>query len=270
MHTEISEWEIVAVQRQYEYLGLSDEQAARVARFEKETRNFMSGAWNFSYWEEREYEWDFFRGLLSAEQWPRFEGPWQENIRGYETLLRNSDATEGVKELVLYEEMVVWYREVFIPDFRRETRQSSIVAFLEKEKIDYLRASYISFLRNSRQEALVRHYRQYRTYQPNALRRALLRQELLQLWPDFDGFYREADGPTQAVAGYLLERYKRQCQLGGEVFRQKAEEMKQQWEEARVRHIGVREEVGGWHATIIPEQRWSVEERGMMALLLMP
>jgi hypothetical protein len=267
MDTPTPEWEIVAVQRHYEYLGLSDEQAARVALFEKETRNFMSGASQFSYWEEREYEWDCFRGLLSAEQWAVFEREWQANIQRYEVQLRSADATEWSKEAAVYEEMIGWYRAVFIPGCRKEALQSSLVPFLEREKIDYLRASYIFFLRRARQEALVNHYRQYRTYQPNGLRLALLRQELLHLWPDHNRFYREADAPTQAIAGFVLERYRGPCQLGADLFRRKSEEAEQQWGTVRIKHTG-EPEIRGW-STGIREERWSAEELGMMALLLM-
>jgi hypothetical protein len=65
----------------------------------------------------------------------------------------------------------------------------------------------------------------------------------------------------------VSERYKGLCRYGADLFRQKAEEVKEQWSNVRIRHTG-EPVIRGWNTTVV-EERWSVEELGMMALLLM-
>jgi hypothetical protein len=268
MNEEIPEWDLVAVERRYDYLQLSDEQAAQVFLYEQETRSPISGGLIFSYWEERDYEWDRMKAILSEEQLALYERDLQGSIEGYEASLRRTDASEWPKEVALFEEMAGWYRETFIPVFRSEVLQVPILLSMEPEKVDYLRTEYTKFLLRTRRDVLVNHYRQSRRHQPNGLRLALLRHALLELWPDFARWFREADAPTQGVAAHVLERYQGYCRMGSEFFRQKEEEIRQQWLIVRTRRTG-EPMIPGWHVNINAQQPWSVEELGMMTLLLM-
>ena len=267
MISETPEWNIVAVQRHYEYLDLSNEQAEQIYLFEYESRNTLSDALVFSFWEEKDHEWDRFRVILSAEQLALYERERKVFIEGFESGLRKSDVAEWAMEITIHEEMTGWYAGTFIPAFRRDALQSSIALFTAQEKIHYLRAAYKIFLRKSRQDTLVNHYRHSRLFQPNLLRLVLLRQELLRLWPEYALFRDWADGPTRVVADHVAERYKGFARHGADLFREKAEEVKAQWSDVRMRHTG-EQEIQGWYATV-REERWSVEELGMMALILM-
>jgi hypothetical protein len=120
MNPEIPEWDIVAIQRRYDYLQLSDEQAAQVFQYEQESRAPITGGLSFTFWEEREYEWDRMKAILSGEQLALYERDWQESVGGYEASLRRTDAAEWPVEVALFEEMAGWYREAFIPGFQAE------------------------------------------------------------------------------------------------------------------------------------------------------
>jgi hypothetical protein len=267
MNTETPEWHIVAVQRHYEYLDLSNEQAEQICLFEHESRNTLAGALSYSFWEEKDREWDRFRIILSPEQLVLYERERKVFIEGFESGLQKSDTAEWATEITIHEEMTGWYADTFIPAFRRDALQSSLALFSEQEKIHYLRAAYKIFLRKSRQDTLVNHYRHSRLFQPNLLRLALLRQELLRLWPEYALFWDWADAPTRGIAGFVTERYKGLCRHSADLLRQKAEEVKEQWSNVRMKHTG-EPVIRGWHTTVI-EERWPVEELGMMALLLM-
>jgi hypothetical protein len=142
MNTETPEWHIVAVQRHYEYLDLSNEQAEQIYLFEHESRNTLADALTFSFWEEKDHEWDRFGVILSPEQMVLYERERKAFIEGFESGLRKSDTAEWAVEITIHEEMTGWYADTFIPAFRRDALQSSIALFAEQEKIHYLRAAY--------------------------------------------------------------------------------------------------------------------------------
>ncbi|HEY4063705.1 MAG TPA: hypothetical protein VGM30_17475 [Puia sp.] len=268
MDLEDAHREFAAVQRRYDHLQLTYEQAEQVFLYEQESEAPIRGALSFTFWEEREYEWDRMKAILTPEQLPLYERDRQQSIDAYEASLRKMDAAEWPVEIAIFEEMIAWYGETFIPGFRREALQVPILLFVETEKIVYLRAEYKKFLQRTRRDALVNHYRQSRSFQPNALRLALLRQHLLELWPDFARWYREADGPTQTVAAFVLERYQGYCRQGSAFFQEKEEAARHQWANIRTRHTG-EATIRGWHVPASLQPAWSVEELGMMALVLM-
>lgn len=267
MNPEIPEWDLASVKRHYPDLNLSDEQAGRIYLFEQGTRQPFTDALQFSVWEEKDYEWDAYRAILSPEQLAIYERGRREAIERHEAALQKSDAAEWKEEIAIWEEMIGWYKETFLPAVRREAMQAPILPFMEQEKIVYLRGAYQQFLHKTHQDTLVRHYRQSRTFQPNLLRLSLLREELLRLWPDHRSFFDWADAATQNMAVYVLERYKGAGSKSAAFFQQKAVEVKERWAAARTRHTG-EPVIRGWHIAI-SEERWTEAELGVMAVLIM-
>src|ERR1700754_2710255 len=64
----IDKWEIEMIRKRDRELGLSPAQAEKIWHFENDDRGLHSLGDHFSSWEEWDYKYDFYRGILSAEQ----------------------------------------------------------------------------------------------------------------------------------------------------------------------------------------------------------
>ena len=251
----------------YPYLKLSAKQVGRIVAFEERPSVLGEVKEIFSYWEEWEYHLDEFRKILTDEQFRLHEKEQKKALLAYEKQLRKGDA-EKVKELAYEEEYTNWMKDVFVPKLKKEIMEQGILLVLQREKIAYLRQEYARFLFREQYNLLVRHYRHSHRLQPNTLRMAQLRHERASALPNYSSFRREVDPAVCAVGAFLLDQYRVFAARSIAFFQEKSAEIKKQWEDLRLKHIGERE-LRGWHTTIIPQDALPMEEEWMMALLLM-
>ena len=253
---------------QYAYLRLSDKQAQQIYAMEEEDRAVHPYiGMGLSYWEEKEYEWDRMREILTAKQLVRYEEKERLNREAYEAQLRKTDA--GMEKEVVYgEECNRWLSEDFVPAYRIGAMRAFILLTHEQEKIAYLRAAYAKFLATSRRRALVHHYHYSHRFEPNKLRLVMLHQDALGVMPGYERFISESDAPTQAIAAFVLEQYQPYIRHSADFLRQQANETKEKYKALREKHFGD-PELRGWHTTIYPKNALSVEESMMMSLALM-
>jgi hypothetical protein len=271
MDKETLQGYIKSARNRYAGLGLSDAQAVKMLELEDDTEgrqfDFGKGAEIFSLWERQDYELDEARGFLHADQLALYAKRQRAAAEKHEATLSEHDAKQA-KEAALNEEYNGWLREQFLPAVLRESIRVPIVFLMEKEKIAYLRAEHQQFLALSRRNALVRHYRYSRGFEPNKLKMSLNYYERQALLPDFESFLSQADEAVRSVGNFLVEKYRNYAEHGAEFFKQKSAESKKQYAGMRMRHIG-EQEISGWHTTIVPKTALTEAQGWLMAVMLM-
>lgn len=258
------------IRAHYPDLGLSDDQAVKMMELEDSIKGRHLGLGvrgdHFSFWERQDYELDEVRAFLTEGQLTLFTKMQQEAASEQEKFMREQDTMQA-KEVALNEEYIAWLREQFLPKVLRELIHVPILFIMEREKVAFLRAEYRNFVVVSKRNALVRHYRQSRGFEPNGLRLALLYQEQKALLPDYLSFMREADEAVRSVGNFLVEKYSGYAEHGAEFFKQKAEEISKQYAEMRLRRIGERE-ISGWHTTIKLKSSLTDAQGWLMSMML--
>ena len=271
MDKETLQGYIKGIRRRYAELDLSADQALKMLELE-EDRNapqfeLGSGAENFSFWERQDYLIDEARGFLKDNQLALYEKILEAAAEAQGATLKKQDATQA-KEVALNDEYNTWLKEQFLPAVVREVIRVPIVFFLEKEKIAFLRAEHRHFLARSRRNALVRHYRQSRGFEPNKLKLTLSYHEREALLPSYESFIGNADEAVRSVGNFLVDKYSTYAERGVEFFRQKWDENKKQYADLRMRHIG-EHEIKGWHTTITFKSDLTEAQGWLMTVMLM-
>jgi hypothetical protein len=257
---------INAVRTRYDYLQLSTVQANEVLQWQQQPTTYGINVQTFSFWEELNFTLDKFRIILTDSQFFKYEEEQQKTVHAYEQTLMKKDADQS-NELFFQEEWTGWLKEVFVPGFQKSALKEGILFSFERDKINYLRLEYQTFLAEQRQNTLVKHYRYSQRLQPNTLKLAMLRLGQLQLMPDYSSFMSWGDDAVKAVAAFLLEKYRGFGKTKAAFFQQKLEETEERLQ--RMREKYPRKPIRGWHSTITPSNALPVEEHGLMCLMLM-
>lgn len=270
MDPEILREYIRNIQNRYAELELNAEQAVKMLELEDDKTITSFDAErrieSFSFWEQQDYELDEARRFLTEHQLGLYANRQCSAAEAHEVRLKEEDEKQA-KELVVSEEYTIWLREQFLPGMLKELIHVPIVFSMEREKVAYLRAEYQRYLAVSRHNALVRHYRQYKTLAPNRLRIALLREERLAILPSYGTFIDGADDAVKSAGSFLADKYRGFAERGAEFFRKKSAESNSQYAEIRMRHIGERER-SGWRVTIMPKTSLTEAQHGLMAMML--
>lgn len=138
-----------------------------------------------------------------------------------------------------------------------------------QDKIDYLRAEYRTLILRWKQEAIIKHYRNSRRLQPNALRLSLLRNELFMLLPDYARLVRKADAGVKAVGGLVLEKQRFSFAHNGKLILEELKPMHAYHKALREKYFGDETYQQGWHIVIESKTDLTPAERVCMNYLLM-
>lgn len=200
------------VQSRYHPYNFSFEQAEAVYGFEQE-RDASSGTNFFSQWEEWDFEMATFREILNEEQLALYLVNHEAEVKAYEKQLTEQDNSETqIKQLTYMTRMLAYYRNELIPGLQKNEevrRYLSIARIGENNKLNYLKEEFKQYLPGVRKQTLINHFRQNRTFRPNALKHALLMHSINDVWPDYEPFYHSMDTPTRAVADFLEHKVTR-------------------------------------------------------------
>ncbi|HXO76680.1 MAG TPA: hypothetical protein VN824_15615 [Puia sp.] len=263
----IDKWEIEMIRKRDRELGLSPAQAEKIWHFENDDKGLHPPGDHFSFWEEWDYKYDFYRDILSAEQLVIYQDQTAMAIKLYEDSLIKRD--EDLQDrLAFMEEWVEWLKE-FRVRFLRESLSTGIPVYFHRAKAEYLAAEYRQFLIRSKKKALINHYRHHRLFAPNTLRHAMLYQEVMSIWPSYSIFFETADAAVRAVGSFLLDHYSTMIRENAGFFQQISAELEQKQIELTQKHIPQKSR-GGWHITISPKYPINLEEEGMMSLIIAP
>jgi len=265
--TPEDQWHINSVKDNYHTLNLSFEQAEQIYKFEEDNRNY-SEKYHFSTWEESDYELSTFRKILHPEQFTIFEQSVKETIENYQQSLIEQDE-KNLKEIECNKEIIKYYEEQFLPEFFKDPVLYGFQWFwTDRTKIDFLKAEYKNFLTDLKKRILTDHFRHSRTFAPNEFEVALLRHNVLYLWPDYYSFEEQMDEPTKAIAAYLKEKLSYFLEKYDELITSKLQALEIFQKEIFDKYH--KDDLGGWHTTI--ERKTKPEEegeyRGMCLLLL--
>ena len=259
--SEIDEWELEAIQKRYETthgFNLTPDQARQVYDYEQ-LRDTPSKSHYFSFWEEWDFELISFEKILTPKQFEDYKTNQQDAIRQHEQWLIEQDK-DILNQIQATEDLLHYYETQLLPAL---TKQQMLVwgAFNDnKEKVVYLKAEYKKFLDSYKKALLVNHFRHSKTFQPNFLKLALLRYQLICLLPDYISFQSDMDTPTTAVADYLEVRMKRTAEVIDLGLDDILQGLKDFRKANTAKHMG---EIRGWYITSHNE-----EDSTMFLLLL--
>jgi hypothetical protein len=188
----------------YRIPDLTDQQIDKILLYEKEKAGFTSLR-TFSIWEEADYERYVFQAFLTEDQLSVYTGTVAENIKFNEKAFIESDV-KNVEFIRREEQRLNFYRNKFVPAvFSDHSILINIISQKEQTKINYLKDEYRRYLRKNKLDAIVYHFRHYRSLQPNQLKLTLILHEISSIWPDYKTFENHMDVPTKTVAYYLLD-----------------------------------------------------------------
>jgi hypothetical protein len=267
MDPEEYKWNVNLVKSRYHYLKLTYKQAEKIYRYERDKQIYVAGHY-FTAWEEWDYELSVFSEFLNSKQIELYEQFRNENIKRYEQELVEADKHQDKSnELAYHEALLNFYETHLLPAFFKDPFMLHF-GWLDDErpKMEYLKSEYKRYLSTSKLALLSSHFRNYRTFQPNALKVALLRHKLAYVWPDYRSFKHEMDEPTKALAKYLASKIGHLPDNVEALIEQKFQELKAFNDQNFKKHYG---ELKGWHVVIgslTPEEE--NEYRAMLLVLL--
>lgn len=196
---------VAVVQARYHYLGLTFEQAEQVLKYET-IRDTFPSKHILSIWEQLDYERAAFYGFLNEAQMAQYEERMSPLHAVYiEDLVKQDN--ENAKWVDQKRAKIDYLKNSLIPALSDQPSPVFPPAFAEdRNKIDYLKACYKTFLHERQKEALVNHVRLNKTFAPNGWKQALLSHYTYCLLPDYWAFEIAMDAPTKSVAQYIKER----------------------------------------------------------------
>lgn len=260
-------WEIKSKQQMFRHqygISITKEQAEKILSFEEQNAHF-SFKHPLSRWESADLEWATFKDILDDTQFREYEVGWDASRSEYiEELKQNDKSDECLKRLDRAQRFLDLHRSLFTSRFKSVVIHYNLSADLPK--LQYLRQEFDRFLLEERRAILARHFRENRTYAPNALKIQLLRWELNHYFPDYPAFEREMDAPTRPIADFL----KTQTYIIKDEARKVLEGIREElnaFNQAEKKKIG---KINGWHVTIFPEaDEATVKMQLDMSLFLM-
>ncbi len=257
---------VESIRETYHYLDLTFSQAEKVLEYE-ELRKAPLSKHIISIWEEWDYELLVFEGILNENQRVRFDG------------VRNELYTQYVKNCTVQDEEIARWTDFHRAknDYLKNNLIPTLLTYpspvfppvfhAERNKIDYLKASYKAFLHESGKEAVVTHVRLFKTYAPSRWKQTLLAHYTKCLLPDYWAFECAMDVPTKAVAQYLKKQLYRQTAELVTFQNQKLQDYKAF---NRSTYEKFYQTIKGWHAeTINPFTEEDEKVHWAMSLLLL-
>jgi hypothetical protein len=264
-------WELGIVRDRHRWLKLTPKQVRAVWEIEQMDNQLLLADHKeiFSFWEEMDRDWDRWHAILKPDQFKLWAGDHKKHQREHEQQLIRGDAG-NLKDVEFHQVYMDWLRKTFLPGFHKAVGMDGIWMRIRlQDKIDYLRAEYRTHILRRKSNAIISHYRYCRRLQPNALRLALLRNELLNLLPDYTSFVRQADEGVKAVGGLLLEKQRFMFAQKGELILEKIKPMYAYHKVLRKKFFGDETPNDGWQVVIENKSDLTPAEQNWMNYLLM-
>ena len=188
----------------------------------------------------------------------------KESIKGFEQSLIKQDQNY-VNQLEVVEAQLAYYNEKFLPSIFNDyslliPRSDSI-----RPKIAYLKAEYRNYLENRKKGMYVDHVRNSRSFQPNALKLALMNYQLACMFPAYNLFKGHMDEPTKAVKDFLVEKLWYYSSSIDEKLKAILKELQNFTAEIMTNKPC---EIRGWHTTVHLSEKQEQEAQLMCLVLL--
>jgi hypothetical protein len=186
---------------------LTKDQALKLYQYEQDINNRESKTYSFSFWEEMDFKWASFKEILTSEQFADYESFHKETVAKYGKQLYEVDSMligniEYEREWVAYHEQV-FYKSFFVDrnffDFLRINRVDS--------RIELLKIEYQKYLKITRKNIIVSHFRYSRVFEPNSLKLKSLSLLTQHFWPCYACFIDEASPETMALANAIYYEF---------------------------------------------------------------
>jgi hypothetical protein len=182
-------------------LKLTFEQAEKIYKYEQEN-SVHSYKHYFSEWETWDYESTVFREILTDEQFKKYEKSLKKIIKRYEASLIEEDLASASK-IPYYEDAIHFYETELLPEILRHPVMRLDWLSNKRNKVEYLRAEYKSYLIETKNEILTTHFRNYRNFKPNELKASLLEHKIRYIFPDYYNFKYKMDILTKTIVDFL-------------------------------------------------------------------
>ena len=244
---------IEAVENRYKGthdIELTKEQAQQIVLYE-EDKDFGSGKYFFSQWEELDYDEVMLKKILIPLQFESYMTERPRLLKQIEESLIENDK-RYLPQLNAAEERFEYYKNSLVPSLRKNLMYSFSFFNHEREKVDFLKSEYKKYLVDVKKQILVEHFRHSKTFKPIVLRLNILRYEQMLLLPDYSSFRGAMDVPTKAVADFLFEKLLRISDHFADAIKQTKDDLQVFNTNNNAKHIG---EVKGWHTTIIRDEK---------------
>lgn len=207
-------YRIRLVQSRFEWLQLTDNQAAAIERYEMNVNYVRSNGNPPSFWEEKQIESYYFRQTLDPHQFATYKARWDEQIAEMEKELIEQD-NDALREIEYLLKLTDYYTNEWIPkliEHRGNLGQQSMDG--TNRKLSYLKDEYQEYLKIRWKEVCIAHFRYSGSFQPNKLKEQQLQHDLEKIYPSYYFFSLKADDAAKAVAkslvsglGYYVEKY---------------------------------------------------------------
>jgi hypothetical protein len=199
------DWHRKRLERIYRLTDLTLSQVESLISFEEEESS-LSHKYQFSIWEELDFQTSSFKKFLQPDQLALFHAEMAKSVEEIEIGMREKDA-EYKKDILFAQQLIKYHKEVFIPEIGKDSRiQLSHVSKGIENKIRYVQNEYADFCKHEKKRVLVEHFRNYRDFSPCLLELSLLRIELNKLWPEYASFETTFDDATKSIVSMIFER----------------------------------------------------------------
>ncbi|BAU53438.1 hypothetical protein [Mucilaginibacter gotjawali] len=187
----------------WSHLNLMLEQAQKIAYFDREQRAGVLSS-NLSYWERWDYEFYIFGSILNPDQLALYVYERDKKINEYEqSLIDDDNLNSTLKEIERDEEEIKYLEYNFLPAILMKFNNHLSVRDPQNTKYDFLKAEYKSYLDEKHRTIIANHFRHRRGFQPNTLKRRLLKHTNEAMFPQFSEFKKEMDDITKSVVDFL-------------------------------------------------------------------
>ncbi len=270
MNTEEYQHRTYPIKMQYQTRGihLNDAQAIKILQYE-EDKDFFSLKYFFSQWEEWDYEQDTLLQILNHEQYTAYEKKLKEAIQQYQQDLTERD--KNIAKDVAYVEELLQFHKTNIFPFLSAYPTALHLGFIDQSsKIEYLKKEYATFLKESKKEILVNHFRMYKNFQPNRLKHLILGNKIDHLFPNYQDFKYKMEEPTTTINNFIVSKlpkrlYETSYNKPKDSLYKKMETWKEQIRIIREKHHT--EKVGIWYKEDQQNEDKSFQDLHMSLLL---
>jgi hypothetical protein len=222
----------------------------------------------YSFWEEMDRDWDRWKAILKPDQFKVWMGEHKKQIKQHEKELIEKNKSDE-KEVRFYQAYLGWLKKTFLPGLHKTAWIETIyVRIREKDKVNFLRGEFQTYRQRLMNNAIIRHYRYSRLFQPNTLQLLALRHEEGILIPNYPAFIEQADEGIKAVGKLFLERNKPFFSRNVHIVDQ-FKTIREYHKVLREKFFGDETREGGWHVVIDRKTDVTPGEEAWMSYLLM-
>jgi hypothetical protein len=259
-------WDIKLIQDRYAYLKLTSAQAEKVLEFENEYK----GEPFFSDWEEFDYQTDFFKTILTKDQFSKFEKEIKRQIKIVEQDMIKNDSFYS-NQVKCNTEKLKYIKTIFLPGLFKDS-PLPVDLWLGRfsdyqSKIDLLRSSYKEYWQKAKKEILTNHYRYNRTLKPTELKNALLLHDISEILPNYYYFKFKADEPTKATIKFLVDNLYDHYKMAEPILDEKYKVWHDYSSKLWKKHVG---ESNGFRISVGPNENEMPEYKFISFLLIDP